>query len=107
MVNTLSNKDIVDVLLNELPLVTNITFRKIEVNLLEPLQDTYEADDIKQMAEVVFGKYGTDDSNFNLHRYFPWETKGFFSRKAPVQDKKALTISMFVESVKAGKWLYD
>ncbi|WP_017801318.1 DUF1493 family protein [Winslowiella toletana] len=103
----LSDDEIVAVILKKLPLVTTITFRKIEIDERSPLQDTFEADDIEQTAEVVFGQFGTDGSSFTLHHYYPWKTKGFFSKKAPEQDKKALTVSMFVESVKAGKWLYD
>lgn len=105
--STLSDKEIAAVILKELPLVTTMAFRKVEVDQHSALQKTFEADDIEQMAEVVFGQYGTDGSSFNLHHYYPWKTKGFFSRIAPEEDKKALTVSMFVESVKAGKWLYD
>ncbi|MBU9821922.1 DUF1493 family protein, partial [Rahnella sp. BCC 1045] len=43
--------------------------------------------------------------------YYPWEMEWFFrswfTKKPLVQTKKPLTVKMFAESARAGKWLYD
>ncbi|WP_139803542.1 DUF1493 family protein, partial [Cronobacter sakazakii] len=41
----------------------------------------------------------------DLTVYYPWKIPRLFSRKPVIQDKPPLTIRMFVESVKAGRWL--
>ncbi|WP_346082267.1 DUF1493 family protein [Gibbsiella dentisursi] len=39
--------------------------------------------------------------------YYPWKSKPLFPRKQPNEDKKPLTIIMYIESANAGHWLYD
>ncbi|EPT6930864.1 DUF1493 family protein [Cronobacter malonaticus] len=104
---TVSDEDIQSMILKELPLVTSLTLKKQEPDLDSPLQEVFEVEDIAEMAQTLFSHFGTEHSRFDLAAYFPWKTQGLFSRKPVIQDKPPLTIRMFVESVKAGRWLYE
>ncbi|EOU9559727.1 DUF1493 family protein [Cronobacter dublinensis] len=103
---TISDEDIKATILKELPRVTSFTLKKQEPDTDTPLQDIFEVEDIAEMAQALFSHFGTEHSRFDLTTYFPWKTPGLFSRKPVIQDKTPLTIRMFVESVKAGRWLY-
>ncbi|WP_105659525.1 DUF1493 family protein [Cronobacter dublinensis] len=103
---TISDEDIKVTILNELPRVTSFTLKKQEPDLDSPLQEMFEVEDIAEMAQTLFSHVGTEHSRFDLTAYFPWKTPGLFSRKPVIQDKTPLTIRMFMESVKAGRWLY-
>ncbi|EOC0586501.1 DUF1493 family protein [Cronobacter sakazakii] len=103
---TVSDEDIQSMILKELPLVTSLTLKKQEPDLDSPLQEIFEVEDIAEMAQTLFSHFGTDHSRFDLAAYYPWKTSGWFSRKTVIQDKPPLTVRMFVESVKAGRWLY-
>ncbi|EOC1299776.1 DUF1493 family protein [Cronobacter dublinensis] len=103
---TISDEDIKATILNELPRVTSFTLKKQEPDIDIPLQEIFEVEDIAEMAQTLFSHFGTEHSRFDLTAYFPWKTPGLFSRKPVIQDKTPLTIRMFVESVKAGRWLY-
>ncbi|ELQ6133360.1 DUF1493 family protein [Cronobacter dublinensis] len=104
---TISDEDIKATILKELPRVTSFTLKKQEPDLDSPLQEMFEVEDIAEMAQTLFSHFGTEHSRFDLTAYFPWKTPGLFSRKPVIQDKTPLTIRMFVESVKAGRWLYE
>ncbi|EGT4372093.1 DUF1493 family protein [Cronobacter malonaticus] len=104
---TVSDEAIQSMILKELPLVTSFTLKKQEPDLDSPLQEIFEVEDIAEMAQALFSHFGTEHSRFDLAAYFPWKTQGLFSRKPVIQDKPPLTIRMFVESVKAGRWLYE
>ncbi|EOL8970540.1 DUF1493 family protein [Cronobacter dublinensis] len=103
---TISDEDIKATILNELPRVTSFTLKKQEPDIDTPLQEIFEVEDIAEMAQTLFSHFGTEHSRFDLTAYFPWKTPGLFSRKPVIQDKTPLTIRMFVESVKAGRWVY-
>ncbi|EGT5713271.1 DUF1493 family protein [Cronobacter dublinensis subsp. dublinensis] len=104
---TISDEDIKVTILKELPRVTSFTLKKQEPDLDSPLQEMFEVEDIAEMAQTLFSHFGTEHSRFDLTAYFPWKTPGLFSRKPVIQDKTPLTIRMFMESVKAGRWLYE
>ncbi|EOC0264125.1 DUF1493 family protein [Cronobacter dublinensis] len=104
---TISDEDIKVTILKELPRVTSFTLKKQEPDLDSPLQEMFEVEDIAEMAQTLFSHFGTEHSRFDLTAYFPWKTPGLFSRKPVIQDKTPLTIRMFGESVKAGRWLYE
>lgn len=93
-------------IMHELPLVTTLLLKKIEVGDDDNLQEQYEADDIAEMAEKFFHDFNVEPAGFNLAAYFPWKTPSLFSRAPIKQDKKPLTIRMFIESACAGRWLY-
>ncbi|WP_105735435.1 DUF1493 family protein [Cronobacter dublinensis] len=103
---TISDEDIKATILKELPRVTSFTLKKQEPDIDTPLQEIFEVEDIAEMAQTLFSHFGTEHSYFDLTAYFPWKTPGLFSRKPVIHDKAPLTIRMFVESVKAGRWLY-
>ncbi|ELY4600151.1 DUF1493 family protein [Cronobacter malonaticus] len=101
---TVSDKEIQAMILKELPLVTSFTLKIQTPDIDSPLQETFEAEDIAEMAQALFRHFGTEHSRFDLTAYYPWKTSGWFSRKPVIQNKPPLTIRMFVESVKAGRW---
>ncbi|EOU9602620.1 DUF1493 family protein [Cronobacter dublinensis] len=103
---TISDEDIKATILKELPRVTSFTLKKQEPDIDTPLQEIFEVEDIAEMAQSLFSHFGTEHSCFDLTAYFPWKTPGLFSRKPVIQDKTPLTIRMFVESVKVGRWVY-
>ncbi|EPU0992541.1 DUF1493 family protein [Cronobacter turicensis] len=103
---TVSDKEIEAMILKELPRVTSFTLKTQQHDIDSPLQETFEAEDIAEMAQALFSHFGTEHSCFDLTAYYPWKTSGWFSRKPVTQDKPLLTIRMFLESVKAGRWLY-
>lgn len=103
---TVSDKEIQAMILKELPLVTSFTLKTQQHDINSPLQETFEAEDIAEMAQALFRHFGTEHVSFDLTAYYPWKTQRVFSYKPVIQDKPPLTVRMFVESVKAGRWLY-
>ncbi|MFW0700180.1 DUF1493 family protein [Pantoea sp. R13S299] len=93
-------------ILRELPLVTTFLLKKIEVGDDDILQEQYEADDIAEMAKKFFDDFDVQPAGFNPGAYFPWKTSSLFSRVPVKQNKKPLTIRMFIESARAGRWLF-
>lgn len=91
----------------ELPFITTIFFSVVDVADDSPLQDVYEVKDVNAMIEKFFQWYEVEHSTFDLDNYFPWKRKSLFSKTNLNPDKKALTISMIIESAKVGRWLYD
>ncbi|MFT4270838.1 MAG: DUF1493 family protein [Pantoea sp.] len=91
----------------ELPLVTTILLRKVEMEDDSPLQELYEPEDVDEMLAEYFEHFHVDQAGFEFEHYFPWKTKSFFSRNPVNLDKKPLTIRMLIESANAGRWLYD
>ncbi|ELY3760607.1 DUF1493 family protein [Cronobacter universalis] len=103
---TVSDKEIQAIILKELPRVTSFTLKTQQHDINSPLQEMFEAEDIAEMAQALFSRFGTEHSRFDLAAYYPWKVPRLFSRKPVIQDKPPLTIRMFVASVKAGRWLY-
>ena len=106
MVNTTD----VDVMLNfiksELPLVTSL-LRKIDIEQDATLQDYFEADDIASMSEKFFAAFSVNSARFALDNYYPWKSPSLFSPTPRNPDKKPLTLAMYLESARAGEWLFD
>ncbi|CNI66465.1 putative phage-associated acyl carrier protein [Yersinia frederiksenii] len=92
---------------SELPLVTNLFMKKIDIDDDTPLQNLHEADDIAEMAEKFFSHFNVQPAGFSLKSYYPWKVKPVFSRKSINQNKIPLTVGMFIASAKAGHWLYN
>ena len=103
----LIDEEVRDFVKKELPLITTLFLKVIEVRDDSTLQDVYEPDDIDEMLEKYFQRFNVDRGAFSPGNYFPWETKSFFSSKTTSTGKKALTIQMLIESAKAGRWLFD
>ncbi|MFU9138038.1 DUF1493 family protein [Erwinia tasmaniensis] len=90
----------------ELPLVTTFLLKKIVINDDDILQELYEADDIAEMSEKFFREFNVKTAGFSLVSYFPWKSPSLFSPHPVNQGKKPLTICMYIESAKAGYWLF-
>jgi len=93
-------------ILRELPLVTTLLLKKIQIGDDDILQELFEAEDIADMAETFFRNFNVQPAGFTPATYFPWKTRSFFSRTPVTQDKPPLTIRMFMESAAAGRWLF-
>lgn len=74
------------------------------------LQEYTEPDDLMPVIVKYGQRFSVDISLINMENYYPWKTSWFFRKwftKKPVaQISKPLTIKMFAESAKAGRWLY-
>lgn len=77
--------------------------------------DLFDAagDDLHEALDKFEKVFNVDLSDVKWSGYFPWEntpllTRWFKAKRADVEkNRKPLTIKMFAESAKAGKWLYD
>ncbi|WP_312972175.1 DUF1493 family protein [Atlantibacter sp.] len=96
---------------HELPLMTTLSLKPIPVERDTPLQAYAESDDISYAIEKYGEIFGVDVSSLDMTHYYPWKVEWFFRKwfttKPLVQTKKPLTVRMFAESAKAGKWLFD
>ncbi|WP_075183672.1 DUF1493 family protein [Pantoea sp. 1.19] len=95
-----------DFVLRELPLVTTLFLKKVPVGDDVALQEIHEADDVAEMAEKYFRYFQVKSDGFSVDNYYPWRVKSIFSCKMVMQKKPPLTIHMFIESARAGCWLY-
>jgi hypothetical protein len=70
-------------------------------------------DDLFDAIEEYQKAFNIDLSDVDWSCYFPWEntpllTRWFKAKREEVElTRKPLTVRMFAESAKAGKWLYD
>ncbi|WP_267369188.1 MULTISPECIES: DUF1493 family protein [unclassified Pantoea] len=107
MNNITSTPDAVrEYILRELPLVTTLFLKKIQIGDDDILQELFEADDITDMAESFFRDFNIHPAGFTPAAYFPWKIRPFFTRAPVEQDKSPLTIRMFMDSAAAGRWLF-
>ena len=82
--------------------------------LLELDSDVFDApgDDLHSAFNRYEKEFNVDLSDVNWTPYFPWQNTPLFQRwfKLKRDDVEAnrlpLTVRMFAESAKAGKWLY-
>nr|WP_315300191.1 DUF1493 family protein [Raoultella terrigena] len=67
-----------------------------------------DQDEVEELNEDFAKEFGVDMSNFHLEDYYPEVKHSWnpFKKTDPV-DVPDFTIDMFIESAKAGKWLYD
>lgn len=67
-----------------------------------------DQDDVEELVEEFSKEFGVDMSGFNLETYYPEVKHSWnpFKKPDPV-DIPEFTIDMFIQSAKAGKWLYD
>lgn len=70
-------------------------------------------DDLSDAIEKYQKAFSVDLSSVDWSCYFPWEntpllTRWFKAKREEVErTRRPLTVRMFAESAKAGKWLYD
>ncbi|EPT7031957.1 DUF1493 family protein [Cronobacter malonaticus] len=65
-----------------------------------------------EIMQDYFNRFSVDDTSFDFLRYWPPET-GIWPNclrpralRVELKDPEPLTISMLIESAKAGRWLY-
>jgi hypothetical protein len=66
-----------------------------------------DQDDVEELVEEYSKVFHVDMSNFHIEAYYPEVKFSLNPFKKQVVDIPDFTIRMFIESAKAGKWLYD
>lgn len=106
-----TEQEVLEFFRNELPVVGTLTGRLIPLQLDDILQEYAENDDLVICMNKYGDKFNIDISVMNYDSYYPWFHTCFFRKwftKKPVrQISTPLTVRMFAESAKAGRWLYD
>lgn len=106
-----SDQEVLEFFRNELPIVGTFTGRLIPLELDDVLQDYAADDDLIYCIDKYDSVFNVDISAMNYQEYYPWFRTWFFRKwftnKPVKQISKPLTVRMFAESAKAGKWLYD
>ncbi|MEZ6878437.1 DUF1493 family protein [Enterobacter sp. KBR-315C3_2022] len=96
---------------DELPVVGTFTGKLIPLQLDDVLQEYTNDDDLVYCMDKYSDVFNVDISVMNYETYYPWFSTWFFRKwftdKPVKQISKPLTVRMFAESAKAGKWLYD
>ncbi|EGT5208507.1 TPA: DUF1493 family protein [Cronobacter sakazakii] len=66
-----------------------------------------DQDDVEELIEDYSKEFNVDMSNFHLETYYPTVNFSWnpFKKPEPV-DVPEFTIDMFIQSAKAGRWLY-
>ncbi|WP_336277786.1 DUF1493 family protein [Cronobacter dublinensis] len=94
-----------------LPTLADLRFREIPLELDDALQDYAEPDDLLAAINQYDQHFHVDMSAMYWDRYFPWKQPWFFrkwfTRKPVVQTAKPLTVRMFAQSAKTGRWLFE
>lgn len=67
-----------------------------------------DQDDVEELIEDYSKAFSVDMSNFHLETYYPTVNFSWnpFKKPEPV-DVPDFTIDMFIQSAKAGRWLYE
>ncbi|WP_159340154.1 MULTISPECIES: DUF1493 family protein [Leclercia] len=67
-----------------------------------------DVDEAEELMEEFFREFNVDRGSFNIKIYYPDEFFSWnpFKKTAPVPVPD-FTISMLIESARAGKWLFD
>ncbi|EPX7410203.1 DUF1493 family protein [Cronobacter dublinensis] len=67
-----------------------------------------DQDDVEELIEDYSKEFNVDMSNFHLETYYPTVNFSWnpFKKPEPV-DVPEFTINMFIQSAKAGRWLYE
>ena len=95
----------------ELPVLGWLPVKDNAPGMNDILQEYTEPEDLMP-AIIKYGQvFDVDITSIKMERYYPWKISWFFRKwftKNPVkQISQPLTIKMFAESAKAGRWLYD
>ncbi|WP_312664419.1 DUF1493 family protein [Pantoea sp. CTOTU49201] len=102
---------VLDFFREELSLMTTWRLKPIPIEFETPLQGYAGWDELPYAIEDFGKKYNVDTTVINFDAYYPWRTETVFRKyfsKEPIQQTvKPLTVRMFAESAKAGRWLYD
>lgn len=96
----------------EIPGFLDSHWKEIPLKLDSDLFDSL-GDDFHEALNKFEKRFNVVLSDVKWFCYFPWEntpllTRWFKEKREDIElTRKHLTVRMFVESVKAGKWLYD
>lgn len=103
-----SEADVLKFFRDNLPEQGTFTGKRIPLGIDDVLQDYTDLDDIVYAIERFEKEYRIE---VNTENYFPWTQTCFFRKwftKEPVEQiSKPLTVRMFADAVKAGKWIHD
>jgi hypothetical protein len=108
-----TDQEVLEFFRNELSLMVTWKFKPIPLQIDDVLQDYSSTDELPDAIEKYGEVFNIDLTNFNMELYYPYETIPLFKRwfctdKYEMQETRLpLTVRMFAESAKAGKWLYD
>ncbi|MDU4094351.1 MAG: DUF1493 family protein [Pantoea sp.] len=95
----------------ELPVLATLRFKPIPLKIDDILQEYAPADDLLMAIDKYDAVFNVDVSPLNLDDYYPWEIPWFFrqwfTQKPVIQTRKPLSVRMFAESARAGRWLYS
>jgi len=111
LMNTIQDK-VLKLFREQIPGYLDKHWKEIPLELDSDLFDS-PSDDLSDAIEEYQKEFGIDLSNVDWSCYFPWEntpllTRWFKVKREDVEkNRKILTVKMFAESAKAGKWLYD
>lgn len=106
MSNSKSDEQYRTFILDNLPRVTTL-FKTVDISDDEALQETFEREDISDLIDALSTKLSVNCENFHMDNHFPWKRKSFFIKKNNNAGKEPLTLRMFIDSAKAGRWLYN
>lgn len=94
----------------KLPEQATLLFRPVPLQMDDVLQAYCDADDVIYAINDALERFNIDAADLNLDDYYPWRAEWFFRKwftKKPIsQLSKPLSVRMFAESAKAGRWLY-
>jgi hypothetical protein len=96
----------------EIPGYLDSHWKEVPLELDSDLFDA-PADDLYDALNKFEQKFHVDLSNVKWSCYFPWQntpllTRWFKLKQEDVEkNRQPLTVRMFAESARAGKWLYD
>lgn len=106
-----TDQEVLELFRKELPVSGTFTGKLIPLELDDILQDYADDDDLIYCINKYDSFFNVDMSAMNYQKYYPWFRTWFFRRwftdKPVKQISKPLTVRMFAESAKAGRWLYD
>lgn len=93
-------------ILDNLPGVTTL-FKTVDISDYEVLQEMFEREDISDLIDALSTRLSVNCDSFYMDNHFPWKAKIFFIKKNNNFGKVPLTLRMFIDSAKAGRWLYS
>jgi len=105
-----TDSEVLEFFRDDLPRMGTLKGKMIPLQLDDALQAYTEFDDLFLTIDKYSKKYEVDVSVIDYSAYYPWEIEWFFRKwftKKPIrQTAEPLTVKMFAESARAGKWLY-
>jgi len=103
-----SETDVLNFFRDNLPEQGTFTGKRIPLEIDDVLQDYTDLDDIVYVIDKFEKEYRIKVKTEN---YFPWNQTWFFrkwfTKELVKQISKPLTVRMFSEAVKAGKWIHN